>query len=68
MFMTPHLDSYCTTDPKPKILLAAKTGKRNSCDGRNVCSEHIQRDQCSPGNSASHYSDQSIMKLDFLAT
>ena len=28
----------------------------------------IQWDQCSPGNSASHYSDQSMMKLDFLAT
>ena len=28
----------------------------------------VQWDQCSPGNSASHYSDQSMMKLDFLAT
>ena len=28
----------------------------------------VQWDQCSPGNSASHYSGQSIMKLDFLAT
>ena len=28
---------------------------------------HVQWDQSSPGNSASHYSDQSIIKLDFLA-
>ena len=27
--------------------------------------EYIQWDQCSPGNSASHYCDQSMMKLDF---
>ena len=27
----------------------------------------VQWDQSSPGNSASHYSDESIIKLDFLA-
>ena len=27
----------------------------------------LQWDQSSPGNSASHYSDQSIITLDFLA-
>ena len=28
----------------------------------------VQWDQSSPGNSASHYSDQTIIKLDFLVT
>ena len=28
---------------------------------------YVQWDQSSPGNSASRYSDQSIIKLDFLA-
>ena len=28
--------------------------------------ELLQWDQSSPGNSASHYSDQSIIELDFL--
>ena len=37
MFMTPHLDSYSKTDPKPEILSAVKTRKRISHDGRNVC-------------------------------
>ena len=36
MFTTPHHDSHNTTDPKPEILSAVKTGKRISCDGRNV--------------------------------
>ena len=28
MFMTPHLDSHSTTDPKPEILSAVYTGNR----------------------------------------
>ena len=35
-FMTPHLDSHSTTDPKPEILSAVLTGNRISRDGRNV--------------------------------
>ena len=38
MFMTPHLDSHSTTDPKPEILWAVYTGKRISRDGKNACS------------------------------
>ena len=36
MFMTPHLDSHSTTDPKPEIVSAVKTGNRISRHGRNV--------------------------------
>ena len=34
-----------------------------------VCDNHkiVQWDQSSPGNSASHYSDQSMIKLNFSA-
>ena len=34
------------------------------CDTRNNLSVEVQWDQSSPGNSASHYSDQSGIKLD----
>ena len=36
MFMSPHLDSQSTSDPKPEILWAVLTQKRISCDGKNV--------------------------------
>ena len=35
--MTPHLESYSTTEPKPGILSAVLTGYRVSRDGRNIC-------------------------------
>ena len=36
MFMTPHIDSHSTTDPKLEIQSAVFTGNRISRDGRNV--------------------------------
>ena len=36
MFMTPHLDSHSTTDPKPEILSAVQTGNGISRDEKNV--------------------------------
>ena len=46
MFRTPHLDGHNTTDPKPEILSAVKTGNRISRDGRNIrgiTHVHMQR-------------------------
>ena len=34
MFMTPHIDSHSTTDPKPDIQSAVLTGNRISRDGK----------------------------------
>ena len=50
-----------------EILDTTRTTLELSCVRTGSSVNQVQWDQSSPGNSASHYSDQSMNKLDFCA-
>ena len=70
----PLIIKHATLQPFLSPALTQSQSLRNhiSCIDMRICifynQRHLQFERCSLGNSAYHYSDQNMMKLNFFAT